>query len=106
MTKTFVGSHASKTYHQFAGYYEAVFARFFRDRIHRVIRSLDIPPDAKVLEVGVGTGLSLPAYPAHAEVTGIDLSARMLAHAQEKINRNGWTHITLREMDAQNLEFP
>ncbi len=105
MPKIAPGSHASKTYHQFASYYEAVFARFFRDRIHHAIRSLNIPANAQVLEVGVGTGLSLPAYPAHAEVTGIDLSAKMLAHAQDKIDENGWSHIHLREMDAQNLDF-
>jgi phosphatidylethanolamine/phosphatidyl-N-methylethanolamine N-methyltransferase len=58
-----------------------------------------------VLELGVGTGLALAAYPQHVRVTGIDLSPEMLAQAQQKIEQAGWTHITLRQMDATNLEF-
>jgi phosphatidylethanolamine/phosphatidyl-N-methylethanolamine N-methyltransferase len=106
MTKAKSRSHDSHTYHQLANFYEFLFARFFRDRIHAAIRSLDIPSGARVLEVGVGTGLSLEAYPRHAEVLGIDLSSEMLKQAQEKIHRYGWRHIRLQQMDAQNLEFP
>jgi phosphatidylethanolamine/phosphatidyl-N-methylethanolamine N-methyltransferase len=38
-------------------------------------------------------------------VTGVDLSAEMLAQAQRKVEQAGWTHVTLRQMDALNLEF-
>ena len=106
MPNTSQRSHQSKLYHQLAGCYESMFSAFIRDRIHGAIRSLDIPPGAKVLEVGVGTGLSLRAYPDHADVTGIDLSSEMLARAQRKVDRHGWRHITLRRMDALHLEFP
>ncbi len=99
-------SQQSKLYHQLAGCYESVFSAFFRDRIHATIRALEIPPGARVLEVGVGTGLSMAAYPAHADVTAIDLSHEMLERAQHKIDRAGWRHIRLRQMDALNLAFP
>ena len=73
---------------------------------HRqVIRSLDIEPGARVLELGVGTGLSLDAYPPHCQVTGIDLAPDMLERAQDKVNRNGWRHVTLEQGDALDLEF-
>lgn len=98
-------SHDSKTYHQLADYYELLFARFFRDRIHEAVRTLNIPPGARVLEVGVGTGLSLDAYPRHADVTGIDLSGDMLKQAQRKIERKGWSHIRLQRMDALNMDL-
>lgn len=103
--KTGTPSHRSRVYRQWSKYYEAVFARFFRDRARAAIRALKIPPGAKVLEIGVGTGLSLAAYPAHAEVTGIDLSHDMLEHAQEKIDENSWDHIHVQQMDALNLTF-
>lgn len=61
----------------------------------------------RVLEVGVGTGLSLPQYGAGVEVTGIDASAQMLEKAREKVAELGLTHVkALSVMDARALEFP
>jgi phosphatidylethanolamine/phosphatidyl-N-methylethanolamine N-methyltransferase len=61
----------------------------------------------KVLEVGVGTGLSLPSYGSHLTVTGIDLSPEMLEKAQDKVTRHKLTHVDgLHEMDASALAFP
>ena len=58
-----------------------------------------------VLEVGVGTGLSLSLYRRDLKVTGIDISPEMLARARQRAaalpNVDG-----LLEMDAQNLTFP
>ena len=99
-------AHESKLYYEFSGLYDLVFARLFYPRIAHVIRSLNIPPGAKVLELGVGTGLSLRAYPHHCQVVGIDLAPDMLDHAQEKIDRNGWRHLRVMEMDAMALQFP
>ena len=59
-----------------------------------------------VMEVGAGTGTSFPAYPTHCQVTGIDLAPDMLARAQRKIRENGWTHLTVIEMNALDLDFP
>jgi len=103
---TRAASHRSRVYYQLSKYYESVFARFFRDRVRAAISNLEIPRGAKVLEIGVGTGLSLAAYPEHADVIGVDLSQEMLNHAQEKIDESRWQHIELREMDAQALDFP
>jgi phosphatidylethanolamine/phosphatidyl-N-methylethanolamine N-methyltransferase len=104
--ETTIHSHQSKLYYEFSQVYDLVFARYFYPRIAAVIRGLRIPPGAKVLELGVGTGLSLSAYPSHAQVTGIDLARDMLEHAEERIERHGWRHITVREMDAMNLAIP
>ena len=98
--------HESKIYSDFSHLYEKIFSPFFEKRIHGVIKSFQIPPGAKVLEVGIGTGLSMAAYPSHCEVTGIDLTADMLEKAQEKADENGWRHFRLLEMDALNLTFP
>jgi phosphatidylethanolamine/phosphatidyl-N-methylethanolamine N-methyltransferase len=97
--------HESKIYYEFSHFYDRIFTRFFYPRIVSTIRSLKIPPGAKVLEVGVGTGLSLPSYPPHADVTGIDLAPEMLELAQRKVNTEGWRHIRLLQMDALDLKF-
>ena len=99
-------AHQSKLYYELAHIYDLVFDRVFSPRIERVVRSLNIEPGAKVLEVGVGTGLSFSAYPTHCQVTGIDLAPDMLEKAQGKIDRNGWRHLQVTEMDALDLKFP
>jgi phosphatidylethanolamine/phosphatidyl-N-methylethanolamine N-methyltransferase len=98
-------SHKSSLYHQLSNLYEPVFARFFRDRARAAIQEAQIPSGAKVLEIGVGTGLALDAYPEHCRVVGCDLSQEMLELAQAKVTAKGWQHIELRQMDAQNLTF-
>ena len=98
--------HESRLYYEFSYFYDLLFRRVFYPRIATVIRSLDIEPGARVLELGVGTGLSLDAYPSHCHVTGIDLAPDMLERAQDKVNRNGWRHVALEQGDALNLKFP
>jgi ubiquinone/menaquinone biosynthesis C-methylase UbiE len=60
----------------------------------------------KVLEVGVGTGLSFDDYDASTEVTGIDLSAPMLEKARAKMasGRYPWVKQVL-QMDAHRMSF-
>jgi phosphatidylethanolamine/phosphatidyl-N-methylethanolamine N-methyltransferase len=98
--------HESRLYYELSHLYDLIFRRVFYPRIAMVIRSLSIEPGARVLELGVGTGLSLDAYPPHCHVTGIDLAPDMLERAQDKVNRNGWRHITLEQGDALQLKFP
>ncbi|MGD9785795.1 MAG: class I SAM-dependent methyltransferase [Hyphomicrobiaceae bacterium] len=59
-----------------------------------------------VLEVGVGTGLSLPGYAGHLQITGIDLSPDMLEKARERVTTERLDNVAgLYEMDAGDLEF-
>jgi phosphatidylethanolamine/phosphatidyl-N-methylethanolamine N-methyltransferase len=96
----------SKIYYEFSHFYDLIFTRFFFPRIQSTISDLQIPAGSKILEVGVGTGLSLSAYPRNAEVVGIDLAPEMLEQAQRKVAREGWRHIRLMQMNALDLEFP
>lgn len=89
-----------------SGLYDHVFDRVFRGRIHTVVGQLGIPPGARVLEVGIGTGLSLDAYPGHCCVTGIDLSKEMLDHAARKRDPFRHAHIELVQMDGMHTAFP
>ncbi|MGO9172553.1 MAG: class I SAM-dependent methyltransferase [Rhodomicrobium sp.] len=59
----------------------------------------------RILEIGVGTGLSLPRYKPGLEVTGIDLSPDMLAKAAARVRRLGLKQHTLTVMDASSLAF-
>ncbi len=101
-----IEAHESKLYAEFAPLYDKVFGKIFYNRLEHVIENLGIPPGAKVLEVGAGTGTSFPAYPSHCEITGVDLAPDMLARARQKIQENGWSHIEVMEMNALDLKFP
>jgi phosphatidylethanolamine/phosphatidyl-N-methylethanolamine N-methyltransferase len=104
-TRNRAQAHESRIYSEYAALYDKTFGKIFYEQIGRAIKSLDIPPGARVLELGVGTGTSFPAYPRHCEVIGIDLAADMLAHAREKIAKNNWSHLHVIKMDALNLSF-
>jgi phosphatidylethanolamine/phosphatidyl-N-methylethanolamine N-methyltransferase len=59
-----------------------------------------------VLEVGVGTGISLPRYNNALSVTGIDLSPAMLKKARRRVAKERLTNIAaIEEMDAGAMTF-
>lgn len=94
-----------KIYAAYSNVYDALFKRFFYPRIKHAITYMDIKPGDRVLDVGVGTGLSFQVFPRDCKVVGIDLSHEMLKKAKEKIRRNRLDHITVLNMDAMNIGF-
>lgn len=60
----------------------------------------------EILEIGVGTGKNIPYYPEKVHVTAIDLSPKMLKRAEDAAQSFSEKDVTVREMDAQTLEFP
>lgn len=94
-----------KIYGRYARVYDAIFKRWFYPRQKHAIQALNIAPGQRVLDVGVGTGFSLPLYPQHADVIGIDLLNEMLREAQRKVHREQLPHVALMEMDAECLAF-
>ena len=96
-----------EAYRRWAGVYDAVFggvSAFGRRRAVAAVNAL--PGAARVLEVGVGTGLALPHYRAEARITGIDLSAEMLAFARRRVAEQRLANVEgLHEMDAEATGF-
>lgn len=95
-----------KIYAGYSNVYDVIFKWFFYPRIKHAIHTMGIAPGEKILDVGVGTGLSLPLFPRHCKVVGIDLSSAMLKKARQKIKKLNLDHIELMEMDAMKLDFP
>src|SRR4051812_22062790 len=87
-----------------------VYDLFFGLPLHHgratAIRRMGIKPNDQILEVGVGTGMSLPLYPHRCAVTGGDLSDSMLQRAHARSARYNLGHVRLLQMDATKLEFP
>ena len=76
-------------YRRYAGIYDAVFGPVLQPGRRAVLEALRLGAGDRVLEVGVGTGLSLPLYPGDVTVTGIDVSREMLAKARARVKRRG-----------------
>lgn len=96
-------------YGRFAPLYDLVFDLPFHPGRAAAARAAAEAADAtgEVLVVGVGTGLELSLLPKTLRVTGIDLSARMLDIARERVSRKGLRQVkALQVMDAAALEFP
>ena len=95
-----------RSYRRWAPVYDATFGRITGVGRARAVEWLNTR-EGSILEVGVGTGLSLPSYRDHLEITGVDYSPEMLARAEEKVARLGLGHVrALRQMDARSLDFP
>ena len=93
-------------YRRQAAFYDAAFGRISRQARLRAIGAINALPGERVLEVGVGTGLALPLYERTKRVTGIDLSADMLAHARARVAAEHLTHVdALLEQDAEATSF-
>jgi phosphatidylethanolamine/phosphatidyl-N-methylethanolamine N-methyltransferase len=97
--------HESKIYADFPHLYDKIFQRIFYTDLEFAIRSLNLEDGQRILEIGVGTGISLPAYPKNCKVVGIDLARGMLLQAKGKILDNAWDHAELVGMDALNMSF-
>jgi len=95
-----------RTYRLFSGSYDIVFGPVFHPGRKDAVRIANDRPGQRILEVGVGTGLSLPHFRPDSRVTGIDVSAEMLAKARRRAKRLQLAHVEgLHVMDAENLEF-
>jgi phosphatidylethanolamine/phosphatidyl-N-methylethanolamine N-methyltransferase len=95
-----------RVYSNYASVYDHIFGTVFREGRECAVRKVSPRPGERILEVGVGTGLSLPLYPSHCRVTGIDLSAGMLQKARERVAAHRLSNVELYQMDAGNMTFP
>ncbi len=99
-------SSVEKAYKRLAGTYDTFFGAIFHPGRKAVVENLDLSPGDKVLEMGVGTGLSLPLYSRDVEISGIDISEPMLEKAREKRLGQHLDNVKLLEvMDAEETTF-
>jgi phosphatidylethanolamine/phosphatidyl-N-methylethanolamine N-methyltransferase len=95
-----------QAYSRWAPVYDLAFGRVFRAGRSAAIEAAECI-GGRVLEVGVGTGLSLPGYARRNSIFGIDISAEMLRKARDRVTRLHLNHVEgLAVMDAENLDFP
>lgn len=96
----------ARAYGRWAPVYDLVFGRVFAQGRSAAVEAAE-RVGGRVLEVGVGTGISLPSYRRSTWLVGVDISEPMLAKARGRVAALGLRNVEqLAVMDAERLEFP
>src|SRR6201997_396038 len=108
--------HLIETYRKKAKHYD-ITSRLYpapgypqRTQRLRAVRALGLRPGDTVVDMACGTGLNFPLLERvvgpDGRIVGIDLTDAMLARAQDRIETNGWTNVSLVQADAAEFDFP
>lgn len=96
----------TKAYDRWAPVYDLVFGAVFERGREAAIAAAE-RVGGRILEVGVGTGISLPHYSRACRLCGVDISEMMLRKAQERVVEQSLTNVEgLWVMDAEHMSFP
>lgn len=98
--------YIERVYNSYSGVYDFLFGKVFQSGRELGPELLALSPGSRLLEVGVGTGLSLPLLPRNIQMTGIDLSQKMLDQAKKRAEALNLKKVQLLKMDATHLDFP
>ena len=99
-------SSTKRIYDIHSMFYDATFGRLVCRRVARAISHMNIGPGDRVLDLGIGTGVSLNYYPLdRGRIVGIDLSTGMLREARKKIRQQGRANAIVLQADAMKLPF-
>lgn len=94
-----------RTYDRFSPLYDLVFGAVLEPGRRALTQAATALQPGSLLEVGVGTGLTLASYPAATRVVGVDLSGEMLERARARAAALPGRDIALHLMNAEALEF-
>jgi phosphatidylethanolamine/phosphatidyl-N-methylethanolamine N-methyltransferase len=95
-----------RAYARWAPVYDLVFGKVFDAGRKASIAAAEVV-GGRILEVGVGTGISLPDYARTNRIVGVDISAPMLRKAAERVAEHKLDNVdALAVMDAKHLAFP
>src|SRR4051794_20255490 len=104
------------TYRKKAKHYD-ITSRFYpapgypqRAQRVRAVQALGLRRGDSVIDIACGTGLNFPVIEQvigrDGRIVGVDLTDAMLTHAQDRLETNGWSNISLVQADAADFHFP
>ncbi len=94
------------TYRFYAPLYDSLFGAVLEPGRRALTDAACTLRPASILEVGVGTGLTLGRYPPTSSVVGIDISKDMLDIAHERVRKLPGRSIHLAAMNAESMDLP
>lgn len=93
------------TYDKFSSCYDIFFKSYLEKGREKAISALAPHPKAKVLEVGIGTGLGIEYYPSDIDLVAFDYSHGMLKISKQKALPKCKCPVNILQMDAQKMAF-
>ena len=104
-TGTMATERVAAAYGRWAPVYDLIFGPVFRRGRNAAIVAAE-QAGGRILEVGIGTGISLPDYDRRTRLVGVDISEPMLEKARERVRRLGLDNVeSIGVMDAERLDF-
>src|ERR1700683_2113087 len=108
--------HRIETYRKKSKHYDATSWLYpvpgypHRAQRLRAVRALGLRAGASVIDIACGTGDNFPlieeAIGPDGRIVGVDMTDAMLTQAQARIDKNGWSNISLVQADAAGFDFP
>jgi ubiquinone/menaquinone biosynthesis C-methylase UbiE len=108
--------HLIETYRKKAKHYDVTSWLYpapgypHRAQRRRAVQALGLRAGDTVVDMACGTGLNFPLIEEvvgpDGRIVGVDLTDAMLAQAQDRIETNGWSNISLVQADAAGYDFP
>lgn len=106
MTLAMQKDAVAAAYDRWAPIYDLFFGKVFKAGRSQAVTAAD-RVGGRILEVGVGTGISLPQYRSSCRLVGVDIADAMLDKARERVRKLGLTNVEdIAVMDAESLQFP
>lgn len=103
---TIMNKHGiEKVYNQYSAVYDKIFGRVYENGRNEAVKMISLNGQEKILEIGVGTGISLTKYPKDVGIVGIDLSKDMLEKAKARVNKYGLNNVELKIENAEEMSF-
>jgi phosphatidylethanolamine/phosphatidyl-N-methylethanolamine N-methyltransferase len=99
-------SDVRASYRRYAPYYNRIFGTVLEDGRRKLLVEVNRLQPARILEIGVGTGLLLPGYPAASQVVGVDVSEDMLVFARQQIAEHSLANTRVERADGERLNWP
>lgn len=97
--------HVIRAYRRYAPVYDSLYGAVLEPGRRALSLAVGSLRPGSILEIGVGTGLTLASYPASAKLVGIDISGEMLERARGRLNGLNGRDVRLEVMNAEATTF-
>jgi phosphatidylethanolamine/phosphatidyl-N-methylethanolamine N-methyltransferase len=92
-------------YNKYSAVYDKIFGLVYENGRNEAVKMISLNGEEKILEIGVGTGISLTKYPRTVGIVGIDLSAEMLEKAKARVDKYALKNVELKVENAEEMTF-